>query len=134
MSGISILDTSCPVDDAALRLSANPGGLLRRSRWLTGVALTSALLGFAAPAMAVTEPHHAHFGGGPGGVTNGPEESGSDDAFAASQWFVGQRAAPNATVNVHAYAALQGAAASVPATSGAWTERTTGDYFTDGSG
>ena len=102
---------------------------MRRSRWLTMAAMTSALLASAAPALGANEPHHLRLGGGPGGVINGPEENDADDALAASEWFVGQRAAPNTTVNVHAYASLQSAAAAVPATSGTWTERTTGDYF-----
>jgi hypothetical protein len=60
-------------------------------------------------------------------------EAGEESAFldTATQWFMGQRAAPNESVNPDAYAALRAQAAALPVTAGAWTERTARDYFTD---
>ena len=60
-------------------------------------------------------------------------EAGEESTFldTATQWFIGQRAAPNESVNPDAYAALQAQAAALPVTGGAWTERTARDYFTD---
>ena len=64
-----------------------------------------------------------------GSTTQAGEESTFLDT--ATQWFMGQRAAPNESVNPGAYAALGAQAAALPVTGGAWTERTARDYFTD---
>jgi hypothetical protein len=60
-------------------------------------------------------------------------EAGEESTFldTATQWFMGQRAAPNESVNPDAYAALRAEAAALPVTGGTWTERTARDYFTD---
>ena len=60
-------------------------------------------------------------------------EAGEESAFLdeAALWFQSQREAPNNYVNPDAFAALQGQAARLSTTSGRWTERTPGDYFTD---
>jgi hypothetical protein len=60
-------------------------------------------------------------------------EAGEESTFldTAQLWFMSQRQAPNAVVNPDAYAALRAEAAALPVSGGAWTERTTGDYFTD---
>jgi len=64
-----------------------------------------------------------------GSTTSAGEESTFLDT--ASLWFMGQREAPNAAVHPDAYAALRSEAAALPVSSGTWTERTAGDYFTD---
>jgi hypothetical protein len=64
-----------------------------------------------------------------GSTTEAGQESTLLDT--ATQWFMGQRAAPNESVNPDAYAALKAQAAALPVTGGSWTERTPGDYFTD---
>ena len=64
-----------------------------------------------------------------GSTTEAGEESTYLDT--ATQWFMGQRAAPNESVNPDAYAALKAQAAALPVTGGSWTERSHGDYFTD---
>ncbi|HEX6548162.1 MAG TPA: hypothetical protein VF134_05415 [Candidatus Dormibacteraeota bacterium] len=58
--------------------------------------------------------------------TSGDEATQTDTAM---QWFLGQRAAPNDATSGDAYAAA--ASTALPATSGSWTERTRGYYFTD---
>jgi hypothetical protein len=64
-----------------------------------------------------------------GSQTTGGSESTYLDT--ATQWFLGQREAPNDYVNPAAFAALAGQAASLPTAAGSWTERTPGNYFTD---
>ena len=64
-----------------------------------------------------------------GSQTTAGEDSAQLDS--AALWFQGQREAPNNYVNPAAYAALAGEAAALPSTTGRWTERTTGNYFTD---
>src|SRR5437870_2408245 len=64
-----------------------------------------------------------------GSTSEAGEEAAELDS--ASQWFVGQREAPNAAVNPDAYAALQAQAAALPVAAGTWSERTARDYFTD---
>jgi hypothetical protein len=61
--------------------------------------------------------------------TSGGEDSTYLDS--AALWFQGQREAPNNYVNPAAYAALAGEAAALSTTTGTWTERTPGNYFTD---
>jgi hypothetical protein len=53
---------------------------------------------------------------------NAGEES--DALTAAQAWFTDQRTAPNASVSVNAYAAVQGQALNLPVTGGSWIERT----------
>jgi hypothetical protein len=48
----------------------------------------------------------------------------SDELTAAQSWFTDQRAAPNDFINPNAFAAVHGAALSLPVIGGAWTERT----------
>jgi hypothetical protein len=85
-----------------------------------GIAAAALLLG----ALAVPGGNAAA-----GSTTEAGEESTFLDA--AQLWFMGQREAPNAAVNPDGYAAVPAAAAALPVSSGAWTERTVGDYFTD---
>ncbi len=66
---------------------------------------------------------------GAGSTQTAGEESTYLDS--AQRWFLGQREAPNNYINPDAFLALQSAAADLPTASGTWTERTTGDYFTD---
>ena len=64
-----------------------------------------------------------------GSTTTAGEESAYLDT--ATQWFLGQREAPNDAVNPGAYASLAGQAAGLATVGGSWTERTPGNYFTD---
>src|SRR5205823_3358784 len=64
-----------------------------------------------------------------GSTTEAGEEATELDS--ATQWFVGQREAPNSVVHPDAYAALAGQASALPVAAGTWTERTARDYFTD---
>ena len=64
-----------------------------------------------------------------GSQTTAGEDSTQLDS--AALWFQGQREAPNDSVNPAAYAALPGEVAALSSTNANWTERTTGNYFTD---
>lgn len=83
-------------------------------------------IGFAAAALAVVMTIGPAFAGSQ--TTAGSESTYLDTA---TQWFLGQREAPNDYINTAAFAAVAGEAASLPTTAGSWTERTPGNYFTD---
>jgi hypothetical protein len=60
-------------------------------------------------------------------ASNAPNKNAGEESQAVAEgiaWFTEQRMAPNAAVNVNAYAAVGAQAASLPVTGGAWTERT----------
>jgi hypothetical protein len=80
-------------------------------------------IGFAAAALAAAMTFGPAFAGS---QTTGGEESTFLDT--ATQWFLGQREAPNDYLNPAAYAALAGQSASLPVAPGRWTERTPGNY------
>ena len=83
-------------------------------------------IGFAAAALAVAMTFGPAFAGS---QTTGGEDSTFLDT--ATQWFLGQREAPNSYLNPAAYAALAGQSARLSVATGTWTERTPGNYFTD---
>lgn len=64
-----------------------------------------------------------------GSQTTAGDESAALDS--AALWFQGQREAPNNYVNAQAYGAIAGQAAALQTSTGSWTERTSGNYFTD---
>ncbi len=72
----------------------------------------------------------------PGMATaNPPDKNAGEESEAltqATEWYMGQRLAPNGAVDPNAYAAGAAQAAALPSVGGAWTERT-GQPGTDGN-
>ena len=99
----------------------------KSSRWATHARFRRSFgVGTATVLLAVAT---TIFPASAGSQTSAGGESAALDA--ATQWFLGQREAPNDAVNPGAYASLLGQAAGLPIVGSAWTERTPGNYFTD---